>query len=418
MKNLFRILIVTMISLMAFQSRATHYLGGEITWECTSTNDYLFTVVIYKECGTGAATYVDDELHGPFGTKTMTQISMVEVSPTCLGGGSVACNVSARGEGAVQRFTFQVTIPKNQMTGIPPANGWDFYWQDQARPTNSLVNTNSGGYYLRAKMFPYTPPGSTTPNNANPCFDNSPTFSEVGSLAICAGSPFTYNHLVSDKDLDSLYVKFADPMQTATAPIAWTANYSSTSPYPSNLTNAANGPITLNGFTGAVSMDIQVATDGSYASCYEVSAYKCGVDANGNSKMIKVASVYRDVVIVVKNGCVTNNEPNAFIDTSTYKNIKQLGPKTYKTSVYPGDTINFRLSATDTDINPSTFLPQQIEFKAAGLQASDPMASGTGCDGVAPCAQFTPVAPQVGYVKALNNNIEFFWVPDCQHLNV
>ena len=418
MKKLIKLIAVIAFGLLSFQSNASHYLGGEITWECKANGDYLFTVVIYKECGVPSATYVSNLLHGPFGTKTMTQISVKEVSPVCLGGGSIQCGVSSSGSGAVQKFTFQVTVPKSQMTGVPPANGWEFYWSDSARPTNSLVNTNSGGYYLRAKMFPYQPVGAPAPLNANPCYDNSPKFSEVGSLTICTGSPFTYNHLASDKDLDSLYMSFADPLQSAGTPIVWATNYSSTSPYPSNLTNASNAPITLNGFTGEVFMDIQVATNGSYASCYEVSAYKCGIDGNGNINMIKVASVYRDVVIVTNNSCAANNEPVAYIDTATYTNIKQLGPKLYKTSVYPGDTINFVLAASDLDLNPSTFLPQNITFKAAGLQVSDPMASGTGCDGVSPCAEFTPVAPQTGYVKSLNNNIEFFWVPDCQHLKV
>src|SRR5690606_18938452 len=108
-------------------------------------------------------------------------------------------------------------------------------------------------------------------------------------------SPFTYNHLVADKDLDSLFVRFAQPWQGANTPVPWNTGYNFQSPYPSNLTNAANGPITLDGKTGEINMDIQVATPGSYASCYEVEAWKCGVDGNGNINPVKVASVFRDV---------------------------------------------------------------------------------------------------------------------------
>lgn len=423
MKNLRILLLTAFIGLLSFQANASHYLGGEITWKCKANGDYLFTVIIYKECGQGAANYVKDILYGPFGQRTMTQIGPAEeVSPVCMGGGSIHCNTSPSGKGAVLKYIFQVTVSKTAMAGVPPANGWEFYWYDNARPTTSLVNTNTAQYYLRAKMYPYQPVGAPAPLNANPCYDNSPSFQEIGSLAICTGSPFTYNHLASDMDLDSLYLSFADPMQGTSSPgspIVWETGYNSFSPYPSNLTNPANGPITLNGFTGEVSMNIQVAVDGSYASCYEISAYKCGLDGNGNVAMVKVASVYRDVVIVTNNSCDPNNEPDAGIDTSVYKNIRQLGPKTYRTSVYPGDTINFLLKANDPDIGPPpTYLPQQIIFNAAGLEVSDPMSSGTGCEGVAPCAKFTPAAGQSGYVKPSINNIEFFWVPDCQHLNV
>ncbi|AEV31163.1 hypothetical protein Oweho_0141 [Owenweeksia hongkongensis DSM 17368] len=423
--------LIAFIGIMLFTghtAKASHLLGGEITWECTANGKYIFTLAIYKECGGSTAGLGSTQnLSGPNGSIQLSQISVTEVSPTCLGGGSISCATSGPGNGAVERYVYTndgvAGRPQpTTLSGVPGAGGWVFSWYSCCRPAGiaNITSPTSAGYFLRAVMYPYTPAGATAPLNANPCYDNSPKFNETGSLTICAGSPFTYNHLASDKDLDSLFIRFGDAKinSAGTQNVNWVSNYSRTSPYPSNLTNAGNGPITLDGRTGEVSMDIQTATQGSYVSCYEVEAWKCGVDANGNSKMIKVASVFRDVAIVVINNCVNNNEPNAFIDTSTYKNIKQLGPKTYKTSVYPGDTVNFRLSATDTDINPSTFLPQQITFQAAGLEVSRPMASGTGCDGVAPCAQFTPVAPQVGYVKALNNNIEFFWVPDCQHLNV
>ncbi|WP_417602396.1 hypothetical protein, partial [Owenweeksia hongkongensis] len=376
MKNLFRILIVTMISLMAFQSRASHLLGGEIIWECTANGKYDFTMIVYRECGAGAIPLPGNQtINGPVNIP-MTRQSIVEVSPVCLGGGSISCNTSPSGKGAVEKHTFKSNSPVT-LSGVPPAGGWIFSWFQSARP-GTVVNITPGNYFLRAIMYPYQPVGATAPLNSNPCYDNSPKFQELGSITICTGSPFTYNHLVADKDLDSLFVRFAEPWTAANTPVNWDPGYSFQSPYPSNLTNPANGPVVLNSKTGEISMDIQVAQDGSYASCYEVEAWKCGVDGNGVIRPIKVASVFRDVVIITANGCATNNEPSAFIDTSTYRNIKQLGPKTYKTSVYPGDTINFRLSATDTDINPSTFLPQQITFQAAGLEVSRPMASGTG----------------------------------------
>lgn len=170
-------------------------------------------------------------------------------------------------------------------------------------------------------------------------------------------------------------------------------------------------------------MDIQNdpnATPGaSYASCNVVEAWKCGQTPNG-PQPVKVAEVFRDVTIITRGDCTPNNEPNALIDTSLYPRMQQTGPKSYVTDVFPGDTVEFELSASDFDYNniSGALVPQQIEFRAEGLQASRPYNSGVGCDGVVPCAEFHPVAPQTGYSKALNNNIRFFWVPDCQHLNV
>lgn len=264
-------------------------------------------------------------------------------------------------------------------------------------------------------MYPYTPVGGNAPLNANPCFDSSPYFSEQGALSICTGSDFTYNHLASDKDLDSLYIRFAEPKTSATSSPQFSSGYSVTSPYPNNMSNAGNSPITIDHKTGAISMNIQTATPGSYASCYAIEAWKCGQMPSGGVGPIKVAEVFRDVAIVVKNNCDVNNEPNVLIDTATYPDITQLNAKSYYMDVYPGDTIDFQLSASDFDYLPSG-MPQTIKFEAAGLQVSDPMPSGSGCLGVAPCAQISPVAPQNSFNSQLNNNVRFFWVPSCQHL--
>ena len=130
-----------------------------------------------------------------------------------------------------------------------------------------------------------------------------------------------------------------------------------------------------------------------------------------------VAEVFRDVAIVVRTGCTVNNEPSVEIDTSIYVNIHRNSAKSYSTTVYPGDTINFELIAQDQDFNTGTNSFQNICFKAAGLQVSNPLSSGTGCDGPAPCASFTPVN-QAGNCVQLKNTQEFLWVPDCQHLDV
>src|SRR5690606_14481289 len=219
---------------------------------------------VYREYGSvpypPATIGATQQLAGPNGSITVNRISVIEVSPVCLGGGSISCTGSQSGEGAVEKHTFKSGIVT--LNGVPPAGGWVFSWTQSARP-GTVVNITPGNYFLRAIMYAYTPIGATVPNNANPCYDNSPKFQELGSLTVCTGSPFTYNHLVADKDLDSLFVRFAQPWQGANTPVPWNTGYNFQSPYPSNLTNAANGPITLDGKTGEINMDIQVATPGS-----------------------------------------------------------------------------------------------------------------------------------------------------------
>ena len=423
MKNVTRIGIIIAFLLVGFQSNATHWLGGEIVWTCNPVNGkFTFDVILYKECGTPAAGWVNSVnlTGGPTGSITCPALGpAVDISPTCVsvvgGPPATACVVTASGKGAVQRRVFR-SAPIT-LNGTPPPGGWLFTWNSCCRP-GTVRNGPTGNYYLRAIMYPYTPVGGATPNNTNPCYDNSPYFSETGSITICSGQPFVYNHLASDKDLDSLYMRFAAPWDGINQPVNFATGYSTTSPFPNPATSTLNGPISMNGLTGEVSMNIQSATEGSYASCFAVESWRCG-QTNMGAAPVKIAEVFRDVAIVVLTGCTPNTEPGVLIDTVIFPNIKQHSAKSFSTNVYPGDTIEFDILATDYETQPDGITFQEIEFRSAGLQVNgNSPGLATGCDGVAPCATFTPIAPQTGYIRALNNKIKFFWVPNCQHLKV
>jgi gliding motility-associated-like protein len=428
MKPLFKPLLLLLFITSAFSIRASHALGGEIYWECDPNNSgkYIFYLQVLRDCGggvTGCYQNGGTTIDGPFGVIQMPNklIHAQDISPDCRNS-SIGCGTTNQtGKGAVELHLWK----SNPITlnGVPPANtGWTFSWTCNARP-GTLVNGGANqNYVLRAKMYRYTPVGGnpSNPQNANPCFDNSPRFLESPAITVCDG-PFTYNHLAADKDLDSLYFKWAEPWSAIGTSINWNAGYSFNSPLPSPQSNAANGPLVLDGRTGEVSMNIQSANTGSYASCFAVEAWRCGQIAPGVVGPVLIAEVYRDIAIILRDDCdpvfggVPNNPPQVTVDTQIYKNIKKVG-NSYSTKVFPGDTVKFRFSAADQDFYQGQF--QSITFTAAGLQVSQPLASGFGCIGPAPCATFSPVAPQVGYVKTLKNEQEFFWVPDCQHLGV
>ena len=428
MKSLLKSLFVLLLITQTFSAKASHALGGEIYWECdpANTGKYIFYLQVLRDCGgtvTGCYQNGPTTIDGPFGAIQMPNklIHAQDISPDCRNS-TISCNATTQtGKGAVELHLWK----SNPITlnGIPPANtGWSFTWTCNARP-GTLVNGGANQtYVLRAKMYPFTPVGKNPPvaNNTNPCFDSSPRFLESPAITICEG-PFTYNHLAADKDLDSLYFKWADPWSAVGQSINWNTGFSSTSPFPSPQSNPANGPLVLDGRTGEVSMNIQSANTGSYASCFAVEAWRCGQIAPGVVGPVLIAEVYRDIAIILRNDCdpvfggAPNNPPQFNVDTQVYKNIKKVG-NSYTTKVYPGDTVRFQFSAADQDFYLGQF--QNITFTAAGLQVSKPLASGTGCIGPAPCAKFTPVPPQVGYVKTLKNEQEFFWVPDCQHLGV
>ena len=131
------------------------------------------------------------------------------------------------------------------LSGVPPPTGWEFSWTSCCRPTQSLANTSSGGYWLRSRMYPYTPPGAATPLNTNTCYDSSPYFLEGPLSVLCRGNKFTYTQLAGDKEIDSLYYSWASPLQSQGTPITWAGGYSNAAPFPDASESAQNGPVVL-----------------------------------------------------------------------------------------------------------------------------------------------------------------------------
>lgn len=397
-------------------AKADHLMGGEITWRCNSSGNYIFTLTLYGDCNGALSLFGQTttiQSNSSAGAITVNKISEVDVSPDCYDATQAitcqkAINSTTYVDGAVKKYVYE-SAPQ-ALNGIPPVAGWTFSWTSCCRPNGlqNAPNPGSLGYYLRTKMYSYAPPGQT-PLNTSTCYDNSPLFAENGSPTICSGYKFTYNHLAADRDLDSLSFKWDVPQVSSTTAMTWVSGYSNTQPFPDASEDASNGPISLDPVSGEMLMEVNSfgssSAQGQFASCIKIEAWRdCQL----------IAEVYRDVALTILGGCAVNGVPDAAIDTSIYSDINRIG-STYRTSIFPGDTLKFELFAQDFDFLPNG-QPQTITFEAGGLQVSSPLSSGTGCLGAGTCAKFTPVSPQTGFTQGLQNTVRFEWSPDCNHL--
>ena len=272
-------------------SKASHLMGGEITWECTGSGQYIIRFSVYRDCS-GATISPEQSgdliLHNypNFGDRrNLTQGSTAgvneiaanwgnsgadsEIAPECRGGSPINCNSGVfRGLAVFEylRETDPITL-----AGIPPAEGWIITYDDNAR--NSTDNLPSSGITLRAKILPHS--GSL----AGQCVDNSPKFREKPTSLICNNQNFTYNHNATDVELDSIVYEWGKPLsQVGDAqnnvfregiyPIAliFTNGYSFNNPFP--------GPELLDPNTGEITLSPNAG--GKYVSVIKVSAYKCG----------------------------------------------------------------------------------------------------------------------------------------------
>ncbi len=407
MKNL-KLFIALLLSLGTFSSNASHYLGGEIYWECTANGNYIFTLTLYRDCTGAIITTTPKQVVGPAGNISCSYVASAsgDVSPDCP---QTALDIDCPSgdDGAIEKYVFR-SGPTN-LNGIPPAAGWEFSWTGFARPTlqNAAGNT---GYYLRSKMYPYTPPGATQPLNASTCYDNSPTFAQDANAVTCPNFLFEFNHLPSDKDIDSLVFDWEMPKLGATQNINFNSGYTFNAPFPDQSEDPNNGPNTLDPFSGEITTLANDPSEGWYASCVVIKEYRCNQ---------LIGEVYRDVPVYYLDDtdCPTNNStPSAEIDTAIYTDVQRTG-NVYRVRTYPQDTVQFRVVARDLDqFSNGSF--QEICMKAGGLQLnSNNYASSTGCNGAAPCATLTSFNSTGTYCNVIQNTVEFFWIPDCVHLN-
>jgi gliding motility-associated-like protein len=430
--------ILSLLMLLGWsnEASATHVYGGEIFWECEQNpaspnfGRFRFTMNIYRDCspntaGLGASASLQS--NSPAGNIPMTRISVTDESPTCAGGAQIQCNqapppsyTGTAGKGPIELHAYRSQWVL--LAGTPPATGWAFYWTLCCRPTNvqNLVNSSGQQFTLRAFMFPYNPGTGGGNLNTNPCYDNSPSFLEPPSLVICTGYPFVYNQNAFDTDLDSLWYDFAGAMSNAggnwASPANYAAGYSGANPMPGPNANPNNVPAIIDGATGRITF--QSFTTGAFTIVVKVEAWRCGQ---------KIAEIYRDITAIL-GGCPptasgNSNQPPAIALTTSATSQVSLDPVLgiagdtlyYLADVYAGESVSFLITATDFDFNPGTFSAQNITFSAAGGNLGAGYTSVSSCLNP-PCATMTPGAGQTGFTNLLNNEVQFNWQTECNHL--
>ncbi len=106
--------------------KASHVMGGEITWQCQANGQYIFTLKVYRDCnGINLPTnnhIIEAHNYPNVGQKTdigMNFINSQDISPPCLGS---PCS-GGGGVGAIEEFVFR----SNPVTLNGVCSRMDFY---------------------------------------------------------------------------------------------------------------------------------------------------------------------------------------------------------------------------------------------------------------------------------------------------
>lgn len=401
LKGLFSILLIFLSLSFA---RASHVMGGEITWECQGSG-YVFQLVFYRDCNGAEVNTVSENIR-VWNHPTLTNITVffqnrVDISPTCspvpgsptpldCGTGANAGN----GVGAIEKVTYKSS--PILLNGIPPTLGWIFTYENFSRSNNitNLDNPSTYGITITAKMF-------NAPNSiADVCKDNSPTFLQEPYFVSCAGVPFKYNMNAVDPDLDSLAISFAIPYNNFPTgiydppnnpiPVPFEVGFSALNPTPDATLDPGNIPASVDPSSGEITFTS--FTSGNFVVKVLVRSYRSGV---------LIAEVEREMQLVVM-PCSSNNNPPV---------ITPPFAGSFETIVDAGTLVNFNLTAADIEVLHDGS-PQSNHLTASGPMFGTNFTSTSGCD-IQPCATLnaTPVITGVQGVTA-----NFNWQTDCDHL--
>lgn len=400
--------IFTLLLLIFFGNigRATHGMGGEITWTCQGGGDYVFELIFYRDCNGFEVNTGTEEIR-VWGHPNVIAISAdfidrIDISPTCTASGGATpydCGVGVaggNGVGAIEKIIYR----SNPITlnGVPPSSGWFFTYENFSRSGNltNITNPTNYGITISAAMYPI--PGAT-----GGCIDNSPRFLQEPYMVSCAGEEYNYNPHAVDADLDSLVFNWSQPMDyfptgvynppSNPGPVPFEPGFSFNNPTPDASFDPGNVAATIDNATGEINFTSN--TQGNFATKVKVDAYRNGV---------KIATIEREAQQIVTNCAGTNTAPTV---TPPF-----AAGTSFETMIFAGDPINFDIITTDNE-SLQDGSPQSNIITTTGLMyGTNYTNAGGGCS-ITPCATLDNTPP------IINNNgstVEFDWQTSCDHL--
>jgi len=189
--------------------KATHIIGGEITYKCTgvgsspNTRNYLFTCTMYRDCASGGANYDDPAIFGLYSGSGTTYkwlqtyyinrnpvISIPPPDDPCIQPPQGLC---------VQSTTYEFEI--NDLPVISE-NYFISYTRCCRNETVQNVISNKTGATFSVEITP----------EAQVSMNNSPVFKSFPPTVICIDYPLNFDHSAIDAEGDSLVYEFCNPV--------------------------------------------------------------------------------------------------------------------------------------------------------------------------------------------------------------
>lgn len=195
------LLVLGLVSVVPFGSRAAHLVGGEIYYTCLGGNQYEITLKIYRDCYTVEGAQYDNPAY----------IGVYDNA------GNLLEQLQAQFNGSQQ---LEVVID-NPCLQAPP----DVCVEEAIYRVTTTLPFISGGYHIAYQRCCRNPTivnllypdeqGSTyyvsVPEKALNTCNSSPSFKSFPPLALCIGDLLEFDHSATDADGDQLVYSLCTP---------------------------------------------------------------------------------------------------------------------------------------------------------------------------------------------------------------
>lgn len=335
LRNYFLACISAILFLAPQWTQASHIIGGDLSYECTSSCNYTIYHTTFMDCGSPltpappgspAAPVVSFSGNAPGCSQPLpisnwTLVSYTEITPICASVATNCTNASSTIYGQMEAiykrdYNFCVTSP---------CTAYDVSWSTCCRNSSITGGGGNGSIYLDSKID----------LSLSPC-NNAPKFASSPVMYVCTGTGNVSNQQAYDQDGDSLVYALVNCQTGNNTSVNYNIGYSSSAPL---------GPtwnVSLDYATGKLS--VLPGTNPALVSgvvCIEVSEYR-----NGSF----ISSVTREIQVTTINCTGTNALPVA--DTAVLvSGGNQRGQYTF--SMCQNDTLVVQMDATDADLMQS-----------------------------------------------------------------
>lgn len=358
-----RILLPALAALLLWRSeaRATHAMGGELTYECIGNNLYRVRLNFYRDCnGVAAPTNCSNgrQFHmfssqcpGANINPCFSLDGVDVVTPLCFGAADRCTNPSA--QYGIERYRYSAVVNLSQWAGC--GTNWVIEWELCCR-NNAITSLNNPGdrdLYLSA----------TLNNTLSPC-NNSPRFLNDPTPFACVGQSVSYNHGFNDIDGDSLSFELAPALGNNGTAIPYNPGYSFTQPV---ITAGGANAVQINPVTGTITFVPSIQQ-------FSVVTVRVREWRNG----VQIGTYLRDVQFAII--ACSNNLP-----TVTGVN----GSSNYSYSVCAGTSFCFTVNSADANAGQTVTMAWNNGIPSASFTiAGSPYPVGTFC--------WTPTVSDIG----------------------